>query len=195
MEFTDVQKVFIERLRQLLSEKNMSNKEIAQELGMKPTVLAGYMSNNANTFREPSFTTLVFIARRFGVSTDYLLGLMDNETHQLESIDKVTGLTKESIYFFTRHKNLASVYNFMISNMYFYNLLHSLKKYGAYDKQTWINNLRDPQLKKQFEQDFIDEPSYDDLSKTLRHLADDFRKEEEPARIEARNESLQRLKQ
>ena len=59
------------RLRELRAEKNVRQKDVALDLGISATCYAGYEQG----YHEPDFKTLCKIARYFGVTTDYLLGM------------------------------------------------------------------------------------------------------------------------
>lgn len=59
------------RLRELLHDKNISQKEFAAEIGVAPSTVGNYVNGQ----REPDYRTLKRIAHYFHVSTDYLLGL------------------------------------------------------------------------------------------------------------------------
>lgn len=48
----------------------MSQKEVAEKLGLSDAVLSNYERN----LREPDFETLINLSKLFNVSTDYLLG-------------------------------------------------------------------------------------------------------------------------
>lgn len=65
-------------LKQLLEEKNISQRQLAVELNIAPSTLGNYFRNE----REPDFETLKMLAVYFNVSTDYLLdfhsGISDN---------------------------------------------------------------------------------------------------------------------
>ena len=73
---------FAERLRQLIEDSNISQKQLAHEIKMSPSTLANYVQGS----RSPDFDTLIAIARYFNVTTDYLLGSkQDNADEHLES--------------------------------------------------------------------------------------------------------------
>ena len=61
---------FGDKLRVLLEERNMTQKELAAQLNIAASTMGSYVQNA----REPDFDTLKAIAAYFGVSTDYLLG-------------------------------------------------------------------------------------------------------------------------
>lgn len=65
--------VFIERFRIVLFRKRMTQKELAQRLGMPPSQIGAYAVGT----RTPSMETLIKIAKVLEVSTDYLLGLSE----------------------------------------------------------------------------------------------------------------------
>ena len=64
---------FGERLKKLMDEKNITQRQLAKELNMAPTTLSGYANDN----REPGFETLISFAEYFQVSVDYLIGYSD----------------------------------------------------------------------------------------------------------------------
>lgn len=61
--------LFGDILRNLLDEKNITQKQMASDLNIAASTLGNYVRNT----REPDFATLCQIAQYFGVSTDYLL--------------------------------------------------------------------------------------------------------------------------
>jgi len=62
------------RLKELRESYNLSQSELASELGVKAKFGVQAISSWENSKREPNFNTLVSIADYFGVTTDYLLG-------------------------------------------------------------------------------------------------------------------------
>ena len=60
---------FGNNLRNLIDERNLTQKELAILLNIAPSTLGGYIQNT----REPDFSTLKTIAGYFDVSIDYLL--------------------------------------------------------------------------------------------------------------------------
>lgn len=66
-----------EKVRELLDERNMSQKELAKELHMAASTLNGYITGK----RQPDYGTLIDIAEFFHVSTDYLLGVSSQAVH------------------------------------------------------------------------------------------------------------------
>ena len=81
-----------ERLRGLLREAGLQQKEAAELLGMKVTTFCGYV----NDYREADIDVLITIADFFGVSLDYLTGRVEERTTPVygfikENIDLIRG--------------------------------------------------------------------------------------------------------
>ena len=62
---------FGSKIKELLDERNMTQKQLAEELNVGVTTLGNYIRG----IREPDYNILCKIALYFGVSTDMLLGL------------------------------------------------------------------------------------------------------------------------
>ena len=78
---------FGQRLKQLRSQRNISQISLAKQLGISKSVISSY----ENDIHYPPYDVLLQMARLFGVSTDYLLGLSGNCTINVE------GLTNKQI--------------------------------------------------------------------------------------------------
>lgn len=76
-----------DKLRSLRIEKNLTQKQVADRIGLAISAVSSYESGN----RYPTYDTLIKLARMFHVSTDYLLGITDKR-----NID-VTGLDDEDV--------------------------------------------------------------------------------------------------
>ena len=61
-----------ERLQKLRKDFGLSQKDLVQELSVSPFTISSYECNHS----DPDDETKIKIAKRFGVSTDYLLGLI-----------------------------------------------------------------------------------------------------------------------
>lgn len=61
---------FGEILRNLLDERDITQRKLAADLNIAPSTLGNYI----RSIREPDFETLKLFASYFDVSTDYLLG-------------------------------------------------------------------------------------------------------------------------
>ena len=62
---------FFKILRNLIEERNLTQKQVANDLGIVVSTMGGYVQGSS----EPDFETLKLFARYFGVTTDYLLNL------------------------------------------------------------------------------------------------------------------------
>lgn len=62
---------FGQRLKQLMDDRNITQRQLSKELNIAASTLNGYV----NDHREPDFLTLSLISHYFNVSTDYLLGI------------------------------------------------------------------------------------------------------------------------
>ena len=76
-----------EKLKSLRIEKNLTQKQVADRIGLAISAVSSYESGT----RYPSYDVLVKLARIFPVSTDYLLGITNTR-----NID-VTGLRDNEI--------------------------------------------------------------------------------------------------
>ena len=76
-----------EKLRSLRTEKKLTQKQVADRIGLAISAVSSYESGS----RYPSYDALIKLARIFHVSTDYLLGITDKR-----NID-VTGLSDDEI--------------------------------------------------------------------------------------------------
>lgn len=67
---------FGENLKHLRKSREMTQQDLGSKLGLSKAVVSKY----ENGIGYPSFDILVRIAKFFGVSTDYLLGVMKGKT-------------------------------------------------------------------------------------------------------------------
>lgn len=65
--------IFSQRLRELRLDKKLSMKQLAKEINTTDAAI----SNWENGVNEPKISYVVSIAKFFGVTSDYLLGLED----------------------------------------------------------------------------------------------------------------------
>ena len=66
-------KIFAERLKELRNDKGISQGELSRQTGIPRTTITFW----ENDLRVPSAEAVVIIAKYFGVTSDYLLGLED----------------------------------------------------------------------------------------------------------------------
>ena len=67
---------FSERLRALIEERDLTQKQVASDLNIAPSTLGGYVQGSS----EPDFETFSRLAKYLDVSADYLLGLRTGST-------------------------------------------------------------------------------------------------------------------
>ena len=111
-----------EKVQELLKSKKckgMGQNEIAEKIGISPSVLSKLCSGNS---KAPSADTVFSIAKYFNVSADWLLGLSDNSTTDkaTKSLCKTLGLSDISIEFLKNNSNreIRDVINFLIGQHY-----------------------------------------------------------------------------
>lgn len=74
---------FSEKLRLLIDEFDITQKQFANDLNIAPSTIGGYVQGVS----EPDFETLKRIALYFNVSADYLLGIQENQTNSLAEVE------------------------------------------------------------------------------------------------------------
>ena len=62
---------FSNKLRTLIEERNLTQKQVAKDLNIAPSTMGGYVQG----ISEPDFDTLRKLAKYFNVTTDYLLNM------------------------------------------------------------------------------------------------------------------------
>ena len=67
---------FSDKLRMLIEERNLTQKQVAIDLNVSASTMGGYVQGSS----EPDFDTLIRIAEYFNVSTDYLLNRLSKNT-------------------------------------------------------------------------------------------------------------------
>lgn len=82
-----IKKSLGEKIRELRIAKKMSQKDLAEKIGIAKSVISFYESND----RCPSYPVLKEIAKIFNVTTDYLLDV------ERERTVNVSGLSEEDI--------------------------------------------------------------------------------------------------
>ena len=92
---------FGERLKQIRSEKHMTQRDTAKALGVTPASLSAYEKGN----QLPSITVAIKAARFFNVSLDWLVGINDT----LDPFDNVVNVEEllRSFLFIAKNESLA----------------------------------------------------------------------------------------
>ena len=88
-----------ERLRKLRLERKLTQREVAEQLGIGVSTLGMYEGG----WREPDLDTLMKLARFYGVTTDYLVGVDDSELSPEDQLRRLgaylrgSGATEEDV--------------------------------------------------------------------------------------------------
>lgn len=80
-----------ERLKELRKKRSLSQKELADILGVSPSIISAYETGE----RTPSVDVILSLSYFYNCSTDFLLGRNNDEP--LESFDIFSDLTNEQI--------------------------------------------------------------------------------------------------
>lgn len=88
-----------DKMKELLEENNMTQRELAEALGFTPAALGNYIRN----VREPDYNTLIQIAEYFHVSIDTLLNhnynsQLNNDEELLLSLFRSMTSEQKEIY-------------------------------------------------------------------------------------------------
>jgi len=78
---------FGDELRALLEERDITQKQLANDLNIAASTIGGYVQNSS----EPDFETLKRLAKYFDVSTDFLLDFRAGNaaTHQEDDLLRI----------------------------------------------------------------------------------------------------------
>ena len=74
-----------DRLRKLRMENHLRQDQVARLVGVERSSVSLWEGN----LRQPSYTTLVRLANLYGVTTDYLLGRVDDRLLDLSGLTSV----------------------------------------------------------------------------------------------------------
>lgn len=81
------------RLKSLRQERGWTQKRVAQRIGGTASIVSAY----ENGIRQPSYEALVKLARLYGVSSDYLLGISGRRTADSQYLVSLDGLSPAKI--------------------------------------------------------------------------------------------------
>ena len=111
MENDNLKKIIGNRINSLLAEQNKTQKELADEIGVKPNVISYFCKGT----RTPNTEQIIKIAVFFNTSADYLLGIQKEKTQNKDVtfICKYTGLNEDAVMHFISNagakKNLERI--------------------------------------------------------------------------------------
>lgn len=84
-----------ERLRKLRMKYGLSQKQVAERLGISPSIVSGYETGE----RTPSTEVILSLSYLYQCSTDYLLGKRDKNPPHVISVNGLTENQIEAIRF------------------------------------------------------------------------------------------------
>ena len=90
---------FNEKLRSLIEERELTQKQVAKDLNIAPSTMGGYVQG----ISEPDFETLKRLAVYFDVTTDYLLSIHFDKSNNFaedELLRIFRSMTPEQQYLF-----------------------------------------------------------------------------------------------
>ncbi len=82
-----------EKLKALRTQHGFSQKQVADKLGVSPSIVSGYETGE----RTPSTEILLAISYLFNTSTDFLLGRQAADPRTLLDISKMTDAQKAAL--------------------------------------------------------------------------------------------------
>ena len=80
--------MFGERLAEIRKERNLSQRKLAEMLGVSNTTIANYEKG----FKKPNSDFITLAAKCLDISSDYLLGLINTRSDKFVDVGKITGL-------------------------------------------------------------------------------------------------------
>ncbi|MGB9662829.1 MAG: helix-turn-helix domain-containing protein [Moorellaceae bacterium] len=92
---------FAARLRELRKQAGLTQEELGERLGFKPTTVSSWEL----AYRVPELVSVYRLAEFFGVSIDYLLGRTDDPRPVIGT--NLENRIHEGLVFFTRLSNLS----------------------------------------------------------------------------------------
>lgn len=97
--------MFHKNLRNIREDCNLTQKQMAKQLGIPVTTYRNY----ENTYREPSFEILAKICEILHISADELLGIKGDNAKYTNLFTKIKGLNESEL------QTLHTFVNFLIS--------------------------------------------------------------------------------
>lgn len=97
----NTKKIIGKRIATAIADNNITQKELAEHLNVKPNVISEFCKGG----RVPNAEQIIIIADYFNISSDYLLGRTDIKTTvpEIQSAVKYVGLSETSLKAFASH--------------------------------------------------------------------------------------------
>ena len=188
-----------ERLKDLRLEKGLTLEELGKATGLSKSALGSYESND---YKDISHTAMIILAKFYGVSADYLMGLTENriaencELSELNLDDNTIGILKERVKNnrllceiikhpdFWKFMSDTEIYVDRLASMQINNLnsfvaimrAKILLKNEVPDSEYYIQTLKACEID---ENDYFIKCICDDLTKIVEDIRDDHRKDAE----------------
>ena len=124
--------IFADRLSELIFDCNKTARDVAKETGMGKTTVYEYLSGR----KTPTLRNLVKLADYFGCSTDYLLGLEQEQTgmsfqackpfpERFQEVlqyfeitryrlEQITGIAESALYYWAKGQKSPTVENILL---------------------------------------------------------------------------------
>lgn len=134
MEVCEFTNVFKDRLKELIEESEFNQREVAGKIGISKQTISFYVNGK----RLPDIDNTYKLCKFFHVSADYLLGLSDVKSFDLDikAISEKTGLSERAIKEINRFRNKDSTLsvaefrldflNGLLTEYYFYSLIDKI---------------------------------------------------------------------
>ncbi len=150
------------RIKTMLQEQNKSQLDLCREIDMRPTTLNSIITGDRE---NPRIETIVSIARGLNTSLDYLLGITDEPSTNinLQSVSKKYGLTSKSLNNikettrdiegnqFSEHLQRSQAINVLLESPLLEDFLACfsdyLNFYHSLDSYSFISKVEDDNLK------------------------------------------------
>lgn len=118
------------RINQLLAEKDVKQKDLARKLGVTDNTVSYFVSGA----RKPNIEQIIKIAKYFNVSTDYILGVSNAKTADVDvkAVCEYTGLSAEAVNNLPKyHERDIIILDTLIRNYFFEDFLKILSELYA----------------------------------------------------------------
>lgn len=79
-----MEELFSIKLKQLRAEKNLTQPELAKIIGYSNSIISDWENNKA----KPTSTAIITLAKHFNVTTDYLLGLENEDGTKVQNTEE-----------------------------------------------------------------------------------------------------------
>ena len=130
-------KTFAERIKAIRKEKKLTQEDFASWLGVNPQVISNWECCRA----APALDDMIDLAEALHCDLDYLIGRIDEPTHDIKAIHELTGLSIEAIMKLSKNKDKISdsPLSDIIAHKDSSRLLRALALAADEDEIAWLN--------------------------------------------------------